>query len=105
MATEEFKAGAVALTPAEIREAQARANDQAAQERAEVRIKLGMVAPGTVHAPAGMHPDHDEPIVFVRGEMLPEWAVRALLDQQPKLDQGVYKLAPVGRRKQPREVT
>jgi hypothetical protein len=105
MATEYRPDATVALTPAEIREAQARATDQAAQERAEVRIKLGMVAPGTVHAPAGMHPDHDEPVVFVRGELLPEWAVRALLEQQPKLDQGVYRLAPVGRRKPPKETT
>jgi hypothetical protein len=101
---EEYRPGAeVSLTPAELKASQQRA--LAAEAEGAKPVPTGMTSPGIVQVPAGMHPDHDEPVVFTRGELLPEWAARALLEQQPQLDQGVYKLAPVGRRKPPREVT
>jgi hypothetical protein len=88
-------------------EAKARAADETAQEQAEaVAHNIGVQSPGYILVPAGMHPDHDEAVTFVPGEMLPGWAASALLDQRPEGDEhGVYRLAPVGRRKPPKATT
>jgi hypothetical protein len=88
-------------------EQKARAADEAAQERAgAVARSIGVSGPGYILVPAGMHPDHDEAVTFVPGELLPGWAADALLDQRPEPDEhGVYHLAPVGRRKPRKEAT
>jgi hypothetical protein len=80
----------------------AKAADEAAQERAgAVAHNLGVQSPGYVLVPAGMHPDHGEPVTFVPGEMLPVWAAEALLNQRPEPDMfGTYRLtAPAGRKR------
>jgi hypothetical protein len=53
-----------------------------------------MLAPGYIRVPAGMHPDHDDAVVFTPGQLLPGWAGEAFAEQQPKRDRhGVYQLA------------
>jgi hypothetical protein len=89
-------------------EEKAKAADEAAQERAgAVARDIGVQSPGYILVPAGMHPDHNEAVTFVPGEMLPRWAAATLLDQRPEADEhGVYRLtAPVGRRKPPKATT
>jgi hypothetical protein len=58
-------------------EARQREADREALERApQARRRLGgQVAPGYVYV---AHPDHGEPVVFVPGELLPDWAADAL---------------------------
>jgi hypothetical protein len=75
-------------------EDKARAADEAAQERAgAVARSIGVQSPGFVQVPAGMHPDHGEPVIFNPGEMLPGWAAEALLEQRPQADEhNVYRL-------------
>jgi hypothetical protein len=80
-------------------EAKAQAADEAAQERAGATAhNLGVQSPGYILVPAGMNPDHGEPVTFVPGEMLPTWAAEALLNQRPEPDEhGIYHLAaPAG---------
>jgi hypothetical protein len=92
---EEYRPGAnVPLTPAELKASQQRA--LAAEAEGEKRAATGMTSPGYIH-----YGD----LVYVRGEMLPEEVAQALLEQQPELDQGVFKVKPIGRRKPPKEVT
>jgi hypothetical protein len=60
---------------------------------------LGVQSPGYVQVPAGMHPDHDEAVTFVPGEMMPRWAAEALLHQRPEPDEhGVDRRAGSARR-------
>jgi len=77
------------------REERARDRDEAAQERAGAAAHdIGVMSPGFVQVPAGMHPDHGEAVTFAPGEMLPDWAVAALAAQRPQPDEmGVYRLA------------
>jgi hypothetical protein len=80
----------------------AKARDETAQERAGAQAhNIGVQSPGYVQVPAGMHPDHGEPVTFVPGEMLPVWAAEALLNQRPEPDMfGTYRLtAPAGRKR------
>jgi hypothetical protein len=81
-------------------EEKAKAADEAAQERAGAAARdIGVQSPGYIAVPAGMHPDHDEAVTFVPGELLPRWAAAALLDQRPEPDDhGVYHLVSVGRK-------
>jgi hypothetical protein len=76
--------------------------DEAAQERAGVRpesVPRVTLAPGYVRAPAGMHPDHGDAVVFTPGQLLPDWAAKALVDQETEPDEhGVYELKRRGRR-------
>src|SRR5688572_28342392 len=78
-------------------------NDLRAEERADATpdIETPALAPGYVRCEAGMHPDHDEAVVFTPGQQLPGWAAKALLDQHPVATaDGIYLLAknPVRRR-------
>jgi hypothetical protein len=84
----------------------ARSRDETTQERAgAVPQNIGVQSPGYVQVPAGMHPDHGEPVTFVPGEMLPTWAAEALLDQRPEPDTfGTYRLTAPSRSK-PRRAT
>ena len=68
-----------------------RENDRVALERDQAaRHDAGMPAPGYVHA---TDPDHGEPVVFVPGELLPEWAAEAFREQGPQPDAAnVYRL-------------
>jgi hypothetical protein len=89
-------------------EAKAQAADAAAHERAgAVARNLGVQSPGHILVPAGMHPDHGEPVTFVPGEMLPTWAAEALLNQRPEPDMfGTYRLAATsGSRSKRRKAT
>ena len=53
-----------------------------------------VLSPGYVRVPAGVHPDHGEPVVFAPGQLLPDWAAELLAQQHPVPDrQGVYELA------------
>lgn len=64
-----------------IQEEKAVLEDTAAQEQpardepAGPPPKVGVVAPGYIRA---THPDHGEAVVFVPGELLPDWAAEAL---------------------------
>lgn len=71
------------------------ARDQAAQEKAGAAARdVGVLSPGVVEVPAGMHPDHGDAVVFTPGELLPDWAAAALAEQRPDPDRhGVYRLA------------
>jgi hypothetical protein len=57
------------------------ARQRAAAERAiladhdRARRPAGRQSPGYLHT---VHPDHGEPVVFVPGETLPDWAAQAL---------------------------
>jgi hypothetical protein len=75
-------------------EERARAADEAAQERAGATAPdAGMLSPGYVQVPAGMHPDHNEATVFSPGELLPGWLATLLREQRPKPDMfGVYRV-------------
>jgi hypothetical protein len=83
------------------REARARAADEAAQERTGAAPgAAGALSPGRVAVAAGMHPDHGEPVMFLPGELLPAWAVAALVAQRPDPDEhGVYRLEARPKRK------
>ncbi|MEP6528129.1 MAG: hypothetical protein ABJA86_13320 [Nocardioidaceae bacterium] len=80
-------------------EQKANADDEAAQERAGAAPhNIGVQSPGYSLVPPGMHPDRDEAVTFVRGELLPGWAADALLDQRPEPDEhGVCHLAAPSR--------
>jgi hypothetical protein len=89
-------------------EEKANAADETAQEQAEaVAHDIGVQSPGYIIVPAGWHPDHDEPVTFVPGELLPVWAAEALADQRPEPDVfGTYRLtAPPARRKRRKATT
>ncbi len=81
-------------------EEKAQAADEAAQEQAGATARdVGVQSPGFVQVPAGVHPDHGEPVMFNPGELLPPWAAAALLDQRPEPDEhGVYHLVSAGRK-------
>lgn len=53
----------------------AQAADWAAQQRAPGGHNIGTPSPGFIRA---THPDHGESVVYVPGELLPEWVVEAL---------------------------
>jgi hypothetical protein len=80
----------------------ARVRDHRRQERAGVERKLAAVptcARGIVAVPAGVHPDHGEPVTFSPGELLPEWVAVLLAEQRPEADElGVYRLEAPKRR-------
>jgi hypothetical protein len=83
-------------------EEKAQAADETAQEQAGATPhNIGVQSPGYIAVPPGMHPDHNEAVTFVPGELLPRWAAAALLDQRPDPDEhGVYRLAaPPSRRR------
>jgi hypothetical protein len=44
--------------------------DEAAQETGPAEVKVPRLSRTYVHA---VHPDHGEPVVFVPGELLPDW--------------------------------
>ena len=75
------------------RELRERAADERAQERASTQDpvhRLGTVAPGYVHV---KDPKTGEELVFVPGEALPEWAVKALRDSRVEPDErNVYRV-------------
>jgi hypothetical protein len=48
----------------------ARKRDQSTQERASASLKVGRTARTFVHA---VHPDTGTDVVFLPGELLPEW--------------------------------
>ena len=71
--------------------------DLRAQERGDrpAAAEVFTTAPGYVQVPAGMHPDHDDAVVFAPGQLLPDWAADALRQQKTLPDrQGVYRLNP-----------
>jgi hypothetical protein len=56
-------------------------------------IDTPVLAPGYVRCEAGMHPDHDEAVVFTPGQLLPQWAADALRYQRPEpSSDGIYQL-------------
>ena len=57
------------------REERERAADLRAQEKPADPPKVGMQSPGYIRA---VHPEHGEDVVFVPGELLPQWAADAL---------------------------
>jgi hypothetical protein len=80
------------MSSAEERE---RLQDMRAQDRGDTPPSTPqfMLSPGYIRVPAGMHPDHGEPVVFAPGQLLPDWAAEALAEQQPRPDaHGVYEL-------------
>jgi hypothetical protein len=95
----------------DLTEAQERAADAAAQERAGATAgNVGTLSPGFVAVPAGLHPDHGDAVTFAPGELLPGWAAELLAAQRPEPDaQGVYRLErterPEGRRRPRKETT
>jgi hypothetical protein len=88
-------------------EERAQAADQAAQERgAATAHDVGMQSPGYIQVPAGMHPDHDEAVMFNPGELLPDWAAEAMRKQRPEPDEhGTYHLSAATRRPKARRAT
>lgn len=73
-------------------EALARQADEAAQDRPTGPTpRAGVQSWAYVHVPAGVHPEHGEPCVFVPGELLPGWAARAVAGRLPD-DRGVIDL-------------
>jgi hypothetical protein len=76
-------------------EKRAMAKDLKAQERADATpdIDTPVLSPGYVRCAAGMHPDHGEAVVFVPGQLLPDWAADALASQRPvPTPDGIYEL-------------
>jgi hypothetical protein len=74
--------------------------DLRAQERGGDKPSLPphTLSPGYVRCAAGMHPHHGEPATFAPGQLLPDWAAAALLDQRPEpTDDGVYELKERGK--------
>jgi len=76
------------LTPKQTERAEA--EDAAAQEAASVAAapppppaRIGVQAPSYIRA---KHPDHGEPVVFVPGELLPEWAAEKVKAGKAKVD-------------------
>jgi hypothetical protein len=77
-------------------EERAMANDLKAQERADATpdIDTPVLSPGYVRCPAGMHPGHDDAVVFTPGQLLPEWVAEALAEQKPEPSyDGIYVLS------------
>jgi hypothetical protein len=79
-------------------------NDLRVQERADATpdIDTPVLAPGYIRCAAGMHPDHDDAVVFTPGQLLPDWAAEALQHQKPEpSSDGIYVLtkAPDVRKK------
>jgi len=66
-------------------EAKARAADVALQERVvdDPPPAVPRVSPGYVRA---RHPGHGEQVVFVPGELLPDWVVELMTTGSPQLD-------------------
>lgn len=74
------------------REQKARAADEARQERGNDSPvhDIGVQSPGYVHA---THPDHGAEVVFIEGELLPQWVVDKMRESGAKPDQhNVYRL-------------
>ena len=76
-------------------EERVQARDEAAQERAGAAAHpTGVLLPGYVQCPAGMHPDHGDAVVYPPAQLLPDWVAAALATQRPEPDRhGVYRLA------------
>lgn len=76
------------VSPQEERE---RAADLRAQEKPVGVPKVGVQSPGYIRA---VHPEHGEPVVFVPGELLPDWAAEALAAGQGRVEDGYVVLEP-----------
>jgi hypothetical protein len=87
----------------QLQTAKREAADAAAQERGPAGALPPMRAVGYVHVQAGAHPDHDDAVLFLPGELLPSWVVALLDKQHPDHQRVDHELT--GRRRQPREVT
>lgn len=93
----------VNVSPGALREERELAQDAVAQERAgAVPRPTGVLSPGWVHA---THPEHGQPVVFVAGEMLPQWVLDQWDRAKHDVRSRVWTIQPLARRRAPQVTT